>query len=322
MLQAQDFKTKQEVRWCPGCGNYAILSVMQKLLPKIGLPREKIVIVSGIGCSGRFPYYMNTYGFHTIHGRAPAIATGLKLARPDLSIWVVIGDGDGLSIGANHLYHAIRRNCDIKIILINNKIYGLTKGQFSPTSDKGLVTSTSPNGKKEDSANPITFALSAGGTFVARGIDNDTKNLEDILYTAAFHKGLAFVEILQDCHVFNPTAFDDIKNKRLREGNTVLLNHGKPLIFGKNFDKAVVLSDGKISIKNIHENNSVDLTNHDVSNEFYAYMLSRLSRPEFPLPIGIFRDVKKEIYDSPEIYFNSDSKKIINQAIATIVGRK
>ena len=220
-----DFISNQEVRWCPGCGDYAILAAMQRTMPELNIPRENTVFVSGIGCSGRFPYYMNTYGFHTIHGRAPAVASGLKLANPDLSVWVITGDGDGLSIGANHLMHMLRRNFDIKVLLFNNRIYGLTKGQYSPTSEQGKVTSTTPEGSLDRPINPIAFALSAGATFVARVLDVDQKNLNSLIKKAAAHKGSVFIEIYQNCNIFNDGAFSNLSDKALRDQNTIFHEH-------------------------------------------------------------------------------------------------
>jgi 2-oxoglutarate ferredoxin oxidoreductase subunit beta len=216
-----DFVSNQEVRWCPGCGDYAILAAMQRTMPELNIPRENIVFISGIGCSGRFPYYMNTYGFHTIHGRAPAVASGLKLINPELSVWVITGDGDGLSIGANHLMHLLRRNLDVKVLLFNNRIYGLTKGQYSPTSEQGKITSTSPEGTLDRPVNPIAFALSAGATFVARVLDVDQKNLNYLIKKAAAHKGSVFIEIYQNCNIFNDGAFANLSDKSLRDQNTV-----------------------------------------------------------------------------------------------------
>lgn len=215
-----DFVSDQEVRWCPGCGDYAILAAMQRTMPELNIPRENVVFVSGIGCSGRFPYYMNTYGFHTIHGRAPAVATGLKIARPELSVWVITGDGDGLSIGGNHLMHLLRRNIDVKVLLFNNRIYGLTKGQYSPTSEQGKITSTSPEGSLDHPINPIAFALTAGATFVARVLDVDAKGLSSVIKAAASHKGAAFIEIYQNCNIFNDGAFRNLSDKNLRDQNT------------------------------------------------------------------------------------------------------
>ena len=238
-LTRKDFVTDQEVRWCPGCGDYAILAQVQKMMPEFGIARENIVFISGIGCSSRFPYYMNTYGFHTIHGRAPAIATGLKVTRPDLDVWVVTGDGDGLSIGGNHLIHVLRRNVDLKILLFNNQIYGLTKGQYSPTSEVGKVTKSTPAGSVDFPFNPITVALGAHATFVARTIDVEQKHLGEMLKRAHAHRGASFIEILQNCNIFNDGAFNDVSDKAIKADHQLVLEHGKPLIFGKNRDKGI-----------------------------------------------------------------------------------
>src|SRR6266481_6611277 len=242
-LTRKDFITDQEVRWCPGCGDYAILAAVQKTMPEFGIAPENTVFISGIGCSSRFPYYMNTYGFHTIHGRAPAFATGLKISRPDLDVWVVTGDGDGLSIGGNHLIHVLRRNVDLKILLFNNKIYGLTKGQYSPTSEVGKVTKSTPAGSVDFPFNPITVALGAEASFVARSVDVETRHLQDIVRRAHEHRGTSFVEILQNCNVFNDGAFADVTEKATKADSTLVLEHGKPLLFGKNHDKGIRLRD-------------------------------------------------------------------------------
>jgi 2-oxoglutarate ferredoxin oxidoreductase subunit beta len=241
-LSRKDFVSDQDVRWCPGCGDYAILAQVQKVMPELGVPRENFVFLSGIGCSSRFPYYMNTYGFHTIHGRAPAIATGLKASRPDLSVWVATGDGDALSIGGNHLIHALRRNIDINILLFNNRIYGLTKGQYSPTSEQGKITKSTPLGSVDHPFNPISVALGAEGTFVARSIDVEAKHLQTIVRRAYEHKGTAFVEILQNCNIFNDGAFANLTEKDIKADTQLVLEHGKPLIFGKNRDKGIRLT--------------------------------------------------------------------------------
>lgn len=268
-LTRADFVSNQEVRWCPGCGDYAILAAMQRTLPELNIPKENIVFVSGIGCSGRFPYYMNTYGFHTLHGRAPAVASGLKMTNPDLSVWVITGDGDGLSIGGNHLMHALRRNMDIKVLLFNNRIYGLTKGQYSPTSEQGKLTNTSPTGSLDRPLNPIAFALSAGATFVARALDIDAKNLGTIIKAAAKHKGSAFIEIYQNCNIFNDGTFANLTDKSLRDKNIVWLNQE--------------LEDQKLEDK-AHEDN--------LSKAF------ELSQQIHPVPMGIFRSVEKPTYES------------------------
>src|SRR5438128_3878455 len=237
----KDFVSDQDVRWCPGCGDYAILAQVQKLMPELGAPRENFVFISGIGCSSRFPYYMNTYGFHSIHGRAPAIASGLKITRPELSVWVITGDGDGLSIGGNHLLHCIRRNLDLNILLFNNRIYGLTKGQYSPTSLPGHKTKSSPMGSIEQSFNPLAVALGAEATFVARTVDVHTKHLQEVLRRAAAHRGTSFVEIYQNCLIYNANAWDHVTGPDVTDDNTLLLEHGKPMLFGKNRDKGIHL---------------------------------------------------------------------------------
>ena len=245
-LTAKDFKSDQEVRWCPGCGDYAILAAMQSFMPELGIPRERIVFVSGIGCAARFPYYMETYGMHSIHGRAPAIATGLSVSRPDLSVWVVTGDGDALSIGGNHLIHALRRNVNFKILMFNNQIYGLTKGQYSPTSELGKVTKSTPMGSLDWPFNPISLALGAEATFVARTIDTDRKHLTEVLRKAAEHKGAAFVEIYQNCNVYNDGAFDVVRDNK---DNRILLEHGEPIRFGAEGERGVIQrSDGTVEI--------------------------------------------------------------------------
>jgi 2-oxoglutarate ferredoxin oxidoreductase subunit beta len=299
-LTRKDFVTDQEVRWCPGCGDYAILAQMQKVLPELGIPREKIVFVSGIGCSSRFPYYMNTYGIHSIHGRAPTLATGLNCVDPSLSIWVVTGDGDGLSIGGNHLLHALRRNVDIKILLFNNRIYGLTKGQYSPTSLPGHKTKSSPMGSIEQSFNPIAVALGAEATFVARTVDVHMKHLGEILKRAAAHKGTAFVEIYQNCLIFNGQAWDHVTEPDQRDDNLLGLEHGKPMIFGKNRDKGIRLRGLEPEVVQLGENGvtEADLLVHDeyAASPNLASILSRIEPPNFPVPVGVFRTIDKPTY--------------------------
>ena len=299
-LTRKDFVSNQEVRWCPGCGDYAILAQMQKVLPEVGATRENTVFVSGIGCSSRFPYYMNTYGLHSIHGRAPTLATGIKAVNPELSVWVITGDGDGLSIGGNHLLHAMRRNIDIKIILFNNRIYGLTKGQYSPTSLNGHKTKSTPMGSIDYPLNPLSVALAAEATFVARTQDTNTKHLSEILKRAAAHKGTAFVEIYQNCVVLNPSAWDHTTDVSVREDNIVYLEDGQPLIFGKEKDKGIRM-DGFVP-KTVPLNNGTgedDLLVHqeNLDNPAYAYLLSRMEYPEMPLPFGVLRAVKKPSYN-------------------------
>lgn len=283
-LEKENFANANEVKWCPGCGDYAILNALQKALPNIGLPPEKHVFVSGIGCAGRLPYYMNAYGFHTIHGRATAVASGLKLARPDLSVWVITGDGDALSIGGNHLLHVLRRNINLNILMFNNQVYGLTKGQFSPTSPIGQVTKTSPTGVNMYPVNSLLFAIAAGATFVARGIDKDPNNLAELITAAHAHPGVSFIEIYQDCNVFNHGAFDEFAVKSQRGSNTLLLQNQKPMVFGEQNDKSIILQNDALIISPINTNTLV----HDTTNYLMAVRLAKLQFPEFPVPIGIF----------------------------------
>ncbi|MGD9762464.1 MAG: 2-oxoacid:ferredoxin oxidoreductase subunit beta [Candidatus Binatia bacterium] len=296
-LSRKDFVTDQDVRWCPGCGDYSILAQVQKVMPELGIARENIVFISGIGCSSRFPYYMNTYGFHSIHGRAPAIATGLKATRPELSVWVVTGDGDGLSIGGNHLLHVLRRNLDINLLLFNNRIYGLTKGQYSPTSEIGKVTKSTPLGSIDYPLNPILVALGAEATFVARTVDVDAKHLQQIIKRASEHRGAAFVEILQNCNIFNDGAWSPVSEKETKADNVVLLEHSKPLVFGKNRDKGIRLNGQRLEVVtlggDITEN---DLLVHDEQDAALAFLLSSMPA-EFPTPLGVFRAVQRPTYD-------------------------
>ena len=297
-LSRKDFVSSQEVRWCPGCGDYAILAQMQKVLPEIGVPREKIVFVSGIGCSSRFPYYMNTYGIHSIHGRAPTIATGIKSVNPDLSVWVITGDGDGMSIGGNNLLHCLRRNVDLKVILFNNRIYGLTKGQYSPTSLQGHRSKSSPMGSIDYPLNPISVALAAEATFVARTQDTNTKHLSEVLRRAADNRGTAFVEIYQNCVVFNPTAWDHTTDTDVRDDNIAFLEDGQPLIFGKDRDKGIRMNGTAPEVVRLADVDEADLVVHheNIDNPSYAYMLSRMENPSMPLPFGILRSVDRPAY--------------------------
>jgi Pyruvate:ferredoxin oxidoreductase and related 2-oxoacid:ferredoxin oxidoreductases, beta subunit len=301
-LTAKDFKTDQEVRWCPGCGDYSILASMQSFLPELGIPKERIVFISGIGCSSRFPYYMDTYGVHSIHGRAPAIATGLATTRPDLSIWVVTGDGDALSIGGNHLIHALRRNVNIKILLFNNRIYGLTKGQYSPTSELGKVTKSTPVGSADEPFNPVSLALGAEATFVARALDSDRKLLTSVLRAAAEHQGSAFVEIYQNCNIFNDGAFDILKDPSTRDAALIPLEHGRPITFGKENQSAVVRSPSGfgLTVRPTAEVSPDEIIVHDetVADPAYAFALSRLPQADLShTPIGVFRRVSRPTYD-------------------------
>jgi 2-oxoglutarate ferredoxin oxidoreductase subunit beta len=297
-LTRKDFVSDQEVRWCPGCGDYAILAQVQKVMPEFGIPRENVVFISGIGCSSRFPYYMNTYGFHTIHGRAPAIATGLKITRPDLDVWVVTGDGDGLSIGGNHLIHALRRNIDLNILLFNNQIYGLTKGQYSPTSEVGKVTKSSPMGSVDFPFNPITIALGANATFVARSIDVEQKHLGETLKRAHNHRGASFVEILQNCNIFNDGAFNDVTDKAIKADHQLVLEHGKPLIFGKHRDKGVRMNGNRPEVVTLGNGvTEAELIVHDETNLALAFMLGNFQAP-LPTPIGVFYATSRPTYDA------------------------
>jgi 2-oxoglutarate/2-oxoacid ferredoxin oxidoreductase subunit beta len=302
-LTAKELKTDQEVRWCPGCGDYAILAAVQGFMPELGIPRERIVFVSGIGCSSRFPYYMNTYGMHSIHGRAPAIATGLAATRPDLSVWVVTGDGDALSIGGNHLIHALRRNVNLKILLFNNRIYGLTKGQYSPTSEIGKITKSTPLGSLDYPFNPLSLALGAEATFVARTIDSDRKHLTSVLRAAAEHRGTALIEIYQNCNIYNDGAFDLLKEPATRDDWTIRLVHGEPIRFGRDNAHAVVRDPERFGGLRVAENVPADdpsVVVHDahVDDASYAFALSRLAGEDLRYtPIGVFRSIERASYD-------------------------
>ena len=298
-LKPKDYASDQDVRWCPGCGDYAILNQVRKVAAKLGLAREKTVFVSGIGCSSRFPYYMSTYGFHTIHGRAPAIATGVKIANPDLNVWMVTGDGDSLSIGGNHLLHVLRRNVNINIMLFNNRIYGLTKGQYSPTSEEGKKTKSSPMGSLDVPLRPLSVALAAEASFVARCTDVD-KRLGDVLEQASAHTGTSFVEIYQDCNIFNHGAFFYATDKSQKDDNILWLEHGKPMVFGKDSDKGIQL-DGNRKLSVVELGKGVaedDLLFHDESDESLAFLLSRMRVSEgLPEPMGVFYRVQDESYE-------------------------
>ncbi len=299
-LARKEFVSDQDVRWCPGCGDYSILAQTQKLMPELDIPREKIVFISGIGCSSRLPYYMNTYGFHSIHGRAPTIATGLKASRPDLQVWVITGDGDGLSIGGNHLFHIIRRNVDVVIVLFNNRIYGLTKGQYSPTSELGKRTKTSPVGTIDRPVNALSFALGAGATFVARSIDIDVHHLVATLERAAQHKGTSFVEVFQNCNVFNDGAFMEFADKSVRPDRTVVLEQGRPLVFGKERNQGIRLDGTTAEIVQLGDGvTEDDLLVHDEMREdpTIASILARMAYPEYPVPLGVLRAVQRPTYE-------------------------
>ena len=296
----KDWTSDQEVRWCPGCGDYGILLAVQQLMPELGVLPENTVFISGIGCSSRFPYYMNTYGMHSIHGRAPAIATGVAVARPDLDVWVITGDGDGLSIGGNHLIHALRRNVNLTILLFNNRIYGLTKGQYSPTSETGKVTKSTPAGSLDHPFDPIALALGAEATFVARSVDTDKKHLAETLRAAAAHEGAAIVEIYQNCNVFNDGAFDAVRAKGQRELNQIRLEHGKPIRFGPEGERGVARgSGGRLELVDVADAGEDALLVHDAHRQepSLAFELAHLTaQPTGPTPIGVFRDVKRPVY--------------------------
>lgn len=297
----KDFKSDQEVRWCPGCGDHAVLSSVQKALAEIGIPREKIAFISGIGCSSRFPYYMNTYGFHSIHGRASAIATGVKTANPELSVWQITGDGDALAIGGNHFIHAIRRNIDLNIILFNNEIYGLTKGQYSPTSGKGLVTKTSPFGTVEEPFSVGELVIGSKGKFFARTFDANISLSTQIYIEAAKHKGTSVVEVLQNCVIFNDGIHDEVTGKEVRDDRTIILEHGEPMIFGKDGKSGLILDGLKLKVVRIGEDGVTekDLLIHDSheNNPGIQYMLANMRYPEYPVALGVIRNVEWPTYE-------------------------
>jgi 2-oxoglutarate ferredoxin oxidoreductase subunit beta len=299
ILQRKDFVTDQDVRWCPGCGDYSILAQVQRVMPSLGIPREQLVFVSGIGCSSRFPYYMETYGIHSIHGRAPAIATGIKTQRPELSVWLITGDGDGLSIGGNHFIHVMRRNVDLKMLLFNNQIYGLTKGQYSPTSPVGTRAKSTPLGSIDYPLDPVSVALGASATFVARSFDVHANHLQQMLKRAAAHTGTAFVEIYQNCNIFNDGAFSLLTDKETRPTHVLELEHGKPMRFGKDREKGITVGrDLRPKVVAVDSVGEDELLVHDETSEVIALLLSRFASPEFPTPIGVFRAVSRPSYDA------------------------
>lgn len=325
---AKDFASDQEVKWCPGCGDYSILKQVQSILPEIGIKRENMVFVSGIGCSSRFPYYMNTYGIHSIHGRAPAVATGIKLANPELNVWIITGDGDGLSIGGNHFIHLMRRNLDVNILLFNNEIYGLTKGQFSPTSQLGLKTKSSPFGVIDQPFNPLSLALGSGATFVSRTLDREPKSLREVLLEAHKHKGTSFVEIYQNCVIFNDGVFDEFTNKATKEEANLYLENGKPLKFGKDLSKGIILENFEPKIIDITEDTDESkLWIHDETSILKAQILARFNFDEefsdFPRPFGVFYKKNRASYE--ETFTNQveknkpDMQQILNGNITWTV---
>ncbi|MGB8192852.1 MAG: 2-oxoacid:ferredoxin oxidoreductase subunit beta [Chitinophagaceae bacterium] len=302
-LTAKDFATDQEVRWCPGCGDYSILAQVQKVMPGLGIPRENIVIISGIGCSSRFPYYMNTYGMHSIHGRATAVASGLKATRPELSVWIVTGDGDSLSIGGNHTIHLLRRNFDVNMLLFNNQIYGLTKGQYSPTSEINKVTKSTPYGSIDHPFNPLALAMGADATFVARSMDRDPKHLQAMLLRAQQHKGASFLEIYQNCNIFNDAAFEIFTEKSTKANEALFLEQGKPLVFGATQNKGIKLDGFTPVVVNLDEGHSVnDLWVHDEHDIYKAQILVRIFNDPYkdghlPRPFGVFYQVDRPCYE-------------------------
>ena len=297
-LSRKDFASDQDVRWCPGCGNNAILAQVQKTLPELGIPRENIVMISGIGCSSRFPYYMNTYGIHTIHGRAPTVAMGLKCARPEMQVWVVTGDGDGLAIGGNHFTHALRRNVDINILLFNNQIYGLTKGQYSPTTPPGIRTQSSPDGSIENPVNPVGVAIGSEASFIARTVDVFQKHMAGVLRRAAEHRGASLVEIAQNCIIFNDDAWAHLTVPDNRLENVLYLEHGKPMRFGKQGEKGIRLNGLVPEVVEVAAVGEENLLVHDeqTAEPTLAYLLSRMGPPDFPTPVGVFRAIDKPVY--------------------------
>ena len=301
VLTKKDFESDQDVRWCPGCGDYSILAQTQKTMPDFGVAKEKIVFISGIGCSGRLPYYMNTFGFHTIHGRAATIATGLKAARPDLMVWVITGDGDALSIGGNHLIHAMRRNVDMKMIMFNNRIYGLTKGQASPTSPIGKKTKSTPMGTIETPIIPLNLVAAAEASFIARSVDTHSEHLQEMMHRAGEHSGAAFLEVLQNCNIFNDGAWRDFTDKSVKEDRMLVLKHGEPMIFGAEKNKGIRLNGLQPEVVTIGENgvSVADLWVHDETDQdaTRTQILSRMWWPDFPVPVGVFRRVPRPTHD-------------------------
>ena len=298
-LTKKDFISDQEVRWCPGCGDYAILAQVQKVFPTLGIPKENMVIVSGIGCSSRFPYYMNTYGFHSIHGRAPAIASGIKLSNPDLSVWVVTGDGDAMSIGGNHFIHVLRRNIDMNILLFNNRIYGLTKGQYSPTSEIGKVTKSTPMGSLDYPFNPPALAFGASATFIARTIDRELKHMGSMVEESSKHIGTSFLEIYQNCNIFNDGAFSNLTDKAIKSDNVIVLEENMPMLFGKEKDKGLILEGTQFRVVTLGKDYSEsDILIHNPEDRNLGLILSEMTYNEdLPVPIGIFYKENKPTYD-------------------------
>ena len=299
-LTKKDFTSDQDVRWCPGCGDYAILAQVQKVFPNLGIPKENIVVVSGIGCSSRFPYYMDTYGFHSIHGRAPAIASGVKLSNPELSVWVVTGDGDAMSIGGNHFIHVLRRNIDMNILLFNNRIYGLTKGQYSPTSEVGKITKSTPMGSLDHPFNPPALAFGASATFIARTIDKELKHMSSVIEESSKHVGTSFIEIYQNCNIFNDGAFSNLTDKAIKLDNVIALEENMPMVFGKERDKGLILDGTQFRVVSLGKDYSEsDLLIHNPKDRNLGLLLSEMTYNEdLPVPVGIFYKENKPTYDS------------------------
>ena len=299
ILKKKDFMSSQDVKWCPGCGDYAILAQVQKVFPSFGIPKEKFLVVSGIGCSSRFPYYMNTFGFHSIHGRAPAVASGAKLANPDLAVWLVTGDGDAMSIGGNHFIHILRRNFDIKILMFNNKIYGLTKGQYSPTSEIGKVTKSTPMGSLDYPFNPSSLALGAGATFVARTLDRENRHLAETVKLANEHKGASFTDVYQNCNIFNDGAFSELTDRETKHDTLLKLNHGEPMVFGQGDSKILKLEGSKFKVLELEKGYSLDdATIHNYSDKNLAFLLSEMTMDSaLPTPIGVLYKEEKPTYE-------------------------
>jgi len=321
ILTKKDFSSDQDVRWCPGCGDYAILAQVQKVFPELGIPKEDMVVVSGIGCSSRFPYYMNTYGFHSIHGRAPAVATGVKLSNPDLSVWVVTGDGDAMSIGGNHFIHVLRRNIDMNILLFNNRIYGLTKGQYSPTSEVGKVTKSTPLGSLDYPFNPPALAFGASATFIARTIDRELKHMGNIIKLSEQHKGTSFIEIYQNCNIFNDGAFSNLTDKEVKSDNVIAVEENMPMIFGKEKDKGLILDGHNFKVVTIGDNVSLDdLMVHDPEDKTLGLILSEMTYDEsLPVPIGILYKENKPTYESMLVKQIEKAKKMSKNDLQAMI---
>jgi len=311
-LTKKDFSSDQDIRWCPGCGDYAVLSQVQKVFPELGIPKHQFLIVSGIGCSSRFPYYMNCYGFHSIHGRAPAIATGAKLSNPDLSVWVITGDGDAMSIGGNHFIHVLRRNIDLNILLFNNRIYGLTKGQYSPTSEVGKKTVSTPMGSLDYPFNPPALALGSGGTFIARALDKEVKHMGEIIKESHQHKGTSFVEIYQNCNIFNDGAFSDLTDKNSKLSTRIILEDGKPMVFGPENNFGIIIDGFSLKVVDIGDKYSIDdLLVHNVKNKNLGILLSEMTYDKkLPVPFGVFYKEDKKTYEDMMVDQINESIKI------------